>query len=164
MTVTPTLMDEAVQRINCYAVGAWLERLLTAAGQPLPAAAGPTPGIALPRVSGLVFRIGSVPAQPSLSDSRDLFHLITIEGNGTAPMPLGLDAAAETISSASAKLSQSVVGGSSAELASGDRRISFFMSGGRVIELRFGPSLVGFDRILIARLGEPWDWRDPSSR
>lgn len=79
-------------------------------------------------------------------------------------MPLGLDAAAETIASAAAKLSQSISGGSPAELASGDRRVSFFMDGGRVIELRFAPSLVGFDRILVARLGEPLDWRDPANR
>ncbi|KQT92673.1 hypothetical protein ASG60_21245 [Methylobacterium sp. Leaf469] len=164
MTATPALMDEAVQRINCYAVGDWLERLLAATGQTLPATAVSAAGVVLPRAAGLVFRVGAIPARPSASDPRDLLHLIAIEGDATVPMPLGLNAAKETIGSASAKLSQSIAGGSVAEVASGDRRVSFFMAGGRVIELRFASGLVGFDRILVARLGEPYDWRDPSSR
>lgn len=164
MALTPALLDEVVRRINCYAVGVWLEQLLASMGLSLPASTGSARGIALPRAAGLVLRIDSIPAGPALADPRDRFYLTVVEGDATVPMPLGLDVAAETIGSASAKLSQSISGGSSTELASGDRRVSFFMDGGRVIELRFAPSLVGFDRILIARLGEPWDWRDPSSR
>ncbi|WP_162561258.1 hypothetical protein [Methylobacterium terrae] len=162
--MTPTLMDEAVRRINCIAVGAWLEAWLAALGLPLPTAFGPTGEAVTPRASGLVLRIGALARAQGLPDPRDRLHLIAIEADASAPMPLGLDPDGETLATATARLSSSIVGGSPGELAAGDRRVSFFMEGGRVIELRFLDGLVGFDRLLVARLGEPGDWRNPADR
>ncbi|WP_156655665.1 hypothetical protein [Methylobacterium platani] len=162
--MTPALMGEAVRRINCTAVGAWLEAWLAALGLPLPAAFDGNGEAVTPRASGVVLRIGAVSRVQGLPDPRDRLRLIAIEADAGAAMPLGLDAARETLATATAKLSTATVGGSPAELAAGDRRISFFIDGGRVIELRFLDGLVGFDRLLVARLGEPGDWRNPAER
>lgn len=159
MALTQGTMDEIVQRVNCYGVGPWLEQVLVDLGLVLPI----TP-VTLPRSAGLVLKLEASPSMPPSSDRRDGFFISLIEGDDTVPAPLGLDSNGETIDSARAKLSRSIAGGSPAELAAGDRRVSFFIDGGRVIELRFKPNLVGFDRIVVARLGIPQDWRDPSNR
>lgn len=158
MTPTSATMEELVQRVNCYGVGPWLGQVLADLE-----VAFPTAPVTLPRSGGLVLKIDALAPAPQSSDRRDAFYISLAEADDTVPPPLGLDATSETIDSARAKLSPSIAGGSPAEIVAGDRRVSFFMDGGRVIELRYKPNLVGFDRIVVARLGAPQDWRDPSS-
>ena len=158
MTLTSATMDEIVQRVNCYGVGPWLGRVLADLGVTFP-----TTPVVLPRSAGLVLKLEAAASVPQSQDRRDDFFISLVEGDDMVPMPLGLDSNGETIDSARAKLSQSIAVGSPAGIAAGDRRVSFFIDGGRVIELRFKPNLVGFDRVVVARLGTPQDWRDPST-
>ncbi len=162
MALTSATMDEIIERVNCYGVGTWLALVLADIGLAAPAHGGSF--VTLPRSAGLLLKIEFLESALQSSDPADAFYISLAEGNELVPPPRGLERTDETIDTARAKLSPSIVGGSPSELAAGDRRVSYFMAGGRVVELRFNSSLVGFDRILIARLGEPRDWRIVSAR
>ncbi len=163
MTAVATLADELLARINCFGMGAWLGGVLAGSGQVLPDAGLASGALRSARLApGLTVTLGRVPVPQS--DPRDALVLVRVEGDPTAPMPLGLDPVAETLAGAKVKLSANTAGGSPGEVAAGDRRVSFFLDGARVVELRFAPGLVGFDRFVLARLGAPLDWRDPASR
>lgn len=163
MTAVATLADELLARINCFGMGAWLDGVLAGSGQVLPGAGLASGALRSARLApGLAATLGRVLVPQS--DPRDSLVLARVEGDATAPMPRGLNPATETPGTAGAKLSTNTAGGSPGEVASGDRRVSFFLDGARVVELRFNPGLVGFDRIVLARLGVALDWRDPASR
>ncbi|TDK29118.1 hypothetical protein E2F50_22780 [Rhizobium deserti] len=152
------LGDELYQRINCYGIGSWLESLFARAGHSLPPAMRHADELRMDRFMGFLLTFGRLPE--SLPDPRDQIILLRAEGDGAAPMPFGLNAQFETVESAKHKLSNNIAGGSVSELQAGDRRVSFFLNDGGVVELRFAETMQGFDRILMARLG---DFRDGRS-
>lgn len=143
------IADDIVENINCFGVGRWLEGLTIKLGVELP---GQTlrPGSFYTTKSarGLILTIGQT-EQP-VADDRDVFYLHRVQGDASAPMPSGLNPTEETPATAMSKLSTDTVGGEET-----DRRVSFFVNEGRVIELHFNEGMIGFDRILIACLGGP---------
>lgn len=158
-----TIADEMLARVHCYGVGLWLSSLFGSFGQILPDVDA-SPGTLRPTrlTSALTLTLGRV-AMPQ-TDLRNALVLVRVEGDATAPMPLGLDPAIETPASARVKLTTNTAGGSVDDIARGDRRVSHFLAGGRIVELRFNVGMMGFDRIILARLGAALDWHDPASR
>lgn len=146
------LGDELFRRIGSYGIGNWLEDLLGRAGHGLPASLQPGNELRTVRISGFVLTLGRI-ATP-LPDPRDEIVLLRAEGDRSAPMPFRLKTDFETDESAMQKLSDNVAGVGASEPDAADRRVSFFMNGGGVVELRFNEKMQGFDRILMARLGE----------
>lgn len=159
MPPSQAMINEAAQRINCFGIGIWIEQLFSALSLPMPSPTGPTP-IAPLRSSGLVFRIETVDL--NMPDLRDRLYISLLEGDTTSPSPFNLDSKTESIQSAKSKLSHST--SSTFPASTQDHRVSFFLDGGRVVELRFRLPSPGFDRFIVARLGAPLDWRDPLNR
>ncbi|MEF2074934.1 hypothetical protein [Consotaella aegiceratis] len=125
MTAMAGLGEELYERSNGTGMGAWLADLFQRLGLPFPAASlAPQSRHVTGRSTGFVLTIGCVAAQES--DWRDALVLERAEGDATAPMPHGLDSATETLDSAKHKLTDTIAGGSAAEIAAGDRRVSFF--------------------------------------
>ena len=156
-----SIANEAYYRVNCYGIGRWLEAFAFGLGVTLPDV-GLSPGVRLvtPRSSGVALTLYRLPDPwPATADPRDRIVLERVEFTPPTALPLGLDAATETPDSARLKLSSDTAGGSVADLATGDTRISFFMPAARGIELSFDTNLVGFGRVVLARLGIALDWR-----
>ena len=158
-----TFTDDAFDRINCFGIGAWLATAFEELGQTWPPSSlKPDTDYVTQRSRGLVFAISRIAT--SLPNWHDELVLARIEGDATAQMPLTLDPRMETLASTEEKLSPTAIDGSPADVAVGDCRVSFFLNDARVVELRFLPNLVGFDRILMARLGAALDWREIKER
>lgn len=157
-----TVGDELYQRIGSYGIGNWLADLLTRAGQDFPAFLRPGDELHTARFTGFVLTFGRITTP--LQDPRDEIVLLRAEGDRFAPMPFRLSTDFETVESATQKLSADKAGGNTPELEAGDRRVSFFMGGGSVVELRFTNKMRGFDRILMAQLGVFRNWGSDRSR
>ena len=153
-TSLAAIADEAYARINCYGIGGWLDAVFLRLGLSLPPTPQPWEQISSPRASGLVITIYRQPnIVPTPATSRDAFVLSKVEGDAFAPTPRGLDATHETLRSAMAKLSPNIEGGSPADIAAGDTRVSYFMPDGKVVGIRFNSSLIGFDQFVVVALG-----------
>ena len=68
-------------------------------------------------------------------------------------LPFGLDAAHETPATAALKLQAEGLGLNAADMAAGDRRQTFFLEEGLVLELAWCGGLSGLERVTAARLG-----------
>lgn len=68
-------------------------------------------------------------------------------------LPFGLDAVNETPASAALKLQAEGLGLNAAAMAEGDRRQSFFLEDGLVLELLWREGLTGLERVSAERLG-----------
>lgn len=153
-----SIAEDILGKINCVGVGRWLEDLATKLGVDLPGQNlqhGHFHTIKSAR--GLILTFGRTD-QP-VSDDKDALYLHRVVGDALAPMPFRLNPAEETLATAMAKLSSDYVGGEETE-----RRVSFFLDEGKVIELRFNQGMIGFDRILIACLGGPRMWGHNNDR
>lgn len=146
------IADDIFEKINCFGVGHWLGDLALKLGFDLqgqnlsPGSFHTTnPG------RGLILTIGRT--DQSVPDNKDALYLYRVQGGPSAPMPFGLNPVEETLSSAMSKLSRDTAGGEAS-----DRRVSFFLNEGKVIELQFNEGMTGFGKILMAGLGGPHEW------
>lgn len=153
--------EEVYERVNCYGIGAWLEAYAQSLSQSL-SGIQLLPGIrrVTPQASGVALTLYRL-ASSDPADELDQIVLERIEFETPTLFPLGLDAATDTPASASAKLSADIVGGTQSDFAAGNMRVSYFMPAARVVVLTFNAGLVGFGRVVLARLGTPLDWRKP---
>ncbi|NSZ19865.1 hypothetical protein [Agrobacterium vitis] len=150
--------DAFFERINRYHMADWLQETMLKLGRPMPnPALQPGAFSRSDRSWGLILTFGRVGTP--LDNWQDEIILVSAEGDSTSPMPFGLDPINETPASATMKLSDNIAGPGDARGDADERRISFFMEGGRLIELRFNEGMIGFDRIIMARLGEPQEWQ-----
>lgn len=151
MRRVPPLADAIYARINCFGLGDWLARC----GLTLPVAVLPPGQRRDCAAPGLIVTLRAVVSSPGPADLRDALVLERAVFDGRGAVPLGLDVTGQTRDSARAALSDDCVDGATAA----DRRVSYFMPGARVVELTFRPGYVGLERIALARLGAPLDWR-----
>ncbi|KUZ85502.1 hypothetical protein WI40_33125 [Burkholderia ubonensis] len=75
------------------------------------------------------------------------------DGNWAGALPCGLDKHASTPESASAILGDATSGLTPADIAAGDLRQTYFLNDGRVVEITWSRTLVGIERLHMAKLG-----------
>lgn len=169
------LADALCQRINCRNIGAWLQEL-AAALLLQPETLMPEPPVARHEIIVPHRGLRLVLAHPHAGDvdvgDPDRW-LITEAQFGLAgqfgadwneALPFGLDSANETLESIALKLGDEADGLSQRAIAAGDRRQSYFMDDGLVVEVIWKPELKGLERIWIVRMGsELLDPPDPSA-
>ena len=169
MTTTATLdsaslADALCQRINCRNIGGWLLELAATLELP-PTALMPEPPMA--RHDFLVphrgLRLVLTHPHAGAVDVGDPDRwLITeaqfglagqFDADWTGALPFGLDSANETPETIVLKLGDEADGLSERAVTAGDRRQSYFMDDGLVVEVIWKPKLKGLERIWIVRMG-----------
>lgn len=159
------IADEIASRVNCYGIADWAEQL--AANLAI------APALLLPETPvlrhvpelgrkgvALVFRYPQIEHAPRSDPQRWILTDVTFflqeqadHGRWPYSLPWGLDATNASPESASAKLGNDITGGSARDIAAGDRRVTYFLSDARAVELTFGPGMHGLERISVSRLG-----------
>lgn len=159
-----SLADALCQRIKCRNIGAWLQELATTMELPLTALM-PEPPLARHEIvvphRGLRLALSHPHAGDVDVGDPDRW-LVTeaqfglagqFDANWIGALPFGLDSANETPASIVLKLCDEVDGLSPRAVAAGDRRQSYFMDDGLVVEVIWKPELKGLERIWIVRMG-----------
>ena len=164
------IADQIFARIGCFDIAEWLGELAQTLGleaselTPIPAVESKT--IALERW-GLTLTLhhphaGYVqegdPARWVLTDAE--FDLNSADGVGWSnALPSGLDKHNSTPENIRAKWGEAAAGLTPAGIAAGDLRETYIWDDGRAIEITWSPSLLGIDRLHIARLGRHMPFR-----
>ncbi len=157
-----TSANAIADRVNCYAIGDWIDVVADWGGVPLavPLDLGQEPvQVQLVRVgvSISLFRH----ADEALSESDQVvFHRVSFDPV-RAVLPFGLNGNTTTPDTAKGILSNDFAGGRAADLKRGDTRISFFLpQDARAIELTFHPTMIGISACQVFRLGGEFPYRD----
>lgn len=152
--------DEIADRVSCFGIGAWLEKLSALAGVALDAPEDPKQRtvIALEPLGvevtlrrhddAALSRADQVVLETAAFDAAD------------AVLPFGLDAATIDLATAKAMLSHDTAGGCSVDVRDGNLDVTFFLEDARFVVLGFGPSLVGLTTCVVRRLGGYVDHRE----
>ncbi len=146
--------DTIVANIKRPGRGPYLESLFQWAGiaNPFPSPAARASALFTSPSRHLTFQTLQVP-YPAKQHEWDDIVLEQVVFGAQAGLPFMLDAGSETPASARLKLSRDTVGGDTAAIARGDRRVSYFMFDATVIEVTFEPGMTGITQVLAARLG-----------
>lgn len=159
-----SLADALYQRINCRNIGAWLLELAAPLQLP-PATLMPEPPVARHDIVVPQRGLRLVLTHPHAGDidvgdpdrwliTEAQFGLAgQFDADWTGVLPFGLDSANETPESIVLKLGDETDALSQRAIAAGDRRQSYFMNDGLVVEVIWKPELKGLERIWIVRLG-----------
>lgn len=162
--ISTSLADAVCQRINCRNIGGWLLEL--AAKLELPSTAlMPEPPMARHEIVVPHRGLRLVLSHPHAGDvdvgdpdrwliTEAQFGLAgQFDADWTGALPFGLDSARETLETIVLKLGDEADGLSQRAVAAGDRRQSYFMDDGLVVEVVWKPELKGLERIWIVRMG-----------
>ena len=166
MTMNPqNIAEEIASRVNCYHIADWAEQLAAHLAVAPTLLLPETPALRHVPLLGrkgvvLVFRYPqaeqhsrSDPQKWALEDVTFFPQEHVEHGRWPYSLPWGLDATGESPDSARSKLSNDTAGGDARDIAAGDRRITYFLSDARAVELTFGPGMRGLERISVSRLG-----------
>lgn len=152
-----TLADNMLARVHYYGLGSWLDVLFAALGLPPPLTPLTTPPCHWighhpdRRVGAAIRPARRVGARPR----RGRRHGPDVARPRAGDRDAG-ERRGEAVDQHGRRLSRSGRGGRHAHLVLPRRRPDRGAP--------FNPDLIGFDRIVLARLGAPLDWRDPASR
>ena len=152
--------DEIADRVNCFGIGAWLDKLSALAGVPIQAPEDPKERktIALePLGLEVTLRRHDDPAH--VRADQVVLDIATFDV-AEAVLPFGLDAATLTLETAKAMLSHDTAGGRSVDIKNGNLDVTYFLEDARFVVLGFAPSLVGLTKCTVRRLGGEVDYRD----
>lgn len=162
MTFQDLSSDAIADRVNCYAMGAWIDALAHNGGVALnvPLSGGRARvdvPIASLGIDVTLFR----KADDTLSEADQVvFHRVSFDPLH-AVLPFGLDGRSLTPASAKNALGDDTAGGRSADLARGDTRISYFLpEDARVVQLTFDASMTRLTEMQVFRLGGEIPYRD----
>ena len=159
-----SLADALCQRINCRNIGAWLLELAATLELP-PTALMPEQPVARHDIVVPHRGLRLVLTHPHAGDD-DVGDpdrwLITeaqfalagqFDADWIGTLPFGLDSANETLETIVPKLGDEADGLSERAVTAGDRRQSYFMDDGLVVEVIWKPEQKGLERIWIVRMG-----------
>lgn len=152
--------DEIADRVNCFGIGAWLEKLSALAGVPLDAPDDPEERatVALEPL-GVEVTLRRHRDQ-ALSRADQVVLEIASFDVADATLPFGLDAATLDLETAKATLSRDTAGGRSVDVRDGNLDVTFFLKDARFVVLGFTPSMVGLTRCVVQRLFGEVDHRE----
>lgn len=157
----PGYPDALVRRVVRHHMGAWLEGLARWLGQELQAEAD-TDADGNASLSSADRDVTVTLSRLAGTPGSDGWVLRKVVMGPRADLPLSLARAAETPDSAATKLGTSMSGEipDGRPRPEGGRRISWFLEGGVVVELTFGPNDTGIERLVAVRLGTAAPWSD----
>jgi hypothetical protein len=159
-----SLADALCQRINFRNIGGWLPELAATLELP-PIALIPEPPVTRHEIVVPHRGLRLVLTHPHAGDvdvgdperwliTEAQFGLAgQFDADWTGALPFGLDSANETPESIVLKLGDEADGLSKRAVAAGERRQSYFMDDGLVVEVIWKPELKGLERIWIVRMG-----------
>lgn len=159
-------VSEAAERIGCCGLAGWLPGF-AAWAELTPTACPPLKnvrkmdyasqrGLELTLLHPFADRTSSV-------DPQDwVLYDLEIDAS-VLPLPLRLDASNETPQGARRKLGHDTASGRSVDFRDGNHRIVHYLPDGRVIGVRFRPSLVGIESLHLQRLTVMPDFRTMSA-
>lgn len=154
--------DAIADRVNCYALGAWIDALADNGRVVLraPLDAG-RQRVDIPIVTlGLTVTLFRKVDDALSEEDQVVFHRVSFDPL-RAILPFGLDGRAITPDSAKAALGDDTAGGRSADLARGDTRVSYFLpEDARVVQLAFHSSMTGIAELQVFRLGGEIPYQD----
>lgn len=164
MTSTDFDANALADRVNCYALGSWIDELADRGGVPLRAPLGQGRNkVAIPIVKmGLTVTLFRHAGEELSEQDQIVFYRVAFDPT-RARLPFGIDGRSLTPAQAMRIVSNDAAGGRRADFQRGDFRVSHFLpADARVVEVTFQPTLVGISTLTVFRLGGeiPYDTLD----
>ncbi len=154
--------DAIADRVNCYALGAWIDALAENGGVMLQAPLGAgRQRVDIPIVTlGITVTLFRKVDDALSEEDQVVFHRVFFDPL-RAILPFGLDGRTITPDRAKTALGDDTSGGRSADIALGDTRVSYFLpEDARTVQLTFHPSMLGIAEVQVFRLGGEIPYRD----